>query len=151
MLFQWSRCIAQNIICILVNHHVMYACHIAIPFTVCDGSDQSDPHTSATGAATAWEDPEVNPRSSLPIGSGLYPLDPGEFKGRVAELEGRADGRRGNIQEALEDPTRRLVRTQRMRRLLGPSGNPENRARPEQRIIAVPTRDEDCRPREADS
>ncbi|KAJ1103709.1 hypothetical protein NDU88_001130 [Pleurodeles waltl] len=118
---------------------------------LCDGSDRSDKHTIATGVATAWDDPEVTPRSTLPIGSGLSPQEPGELKGQVAELGGSADGRRGNIQEASEDPTRRLVRTQGTRRLLGPSAKPENGAQPEQRIIAVPTRDEDRRPREADS
>ncbi|KAJ1149507.1 hypothetical protein NDU88_002314 [Pleurodeles waltl] len=123
---------------------------IACSETVCDGSDQSDPHTITTGAATAWDDPEVNQRSTLPIGSGLYPRDPGELKGRVGELEESVDRRRGNLQEASEDPTRRLVRTQGTRRLRGPSGNPENRARPERGIITVPTRDEDRRPREAE-
>ncbi|KAJ1082326.1 hypothetical protein NDU88_002494 [Pleurodeles waltl] len=119
--------------------------------TDCDGSDQSDPNTITTGAATAWDDPEVNLRSTLLIGSGLHPRDLGELKGWVAELEESADGRRGNLQEASGDPTRRLVRTQGTRRLRGPSGNPENRDRPERGIIAVPTRDEDRRPREADS
>ncbi|KAJ1163648.1 hypothetical protein NDU88_004103 [Pleurodeles waltl] len=117
----------------------------------CDGSDQSDPHTIATGAATAWDDPEANPRLSLPIGSGLYPRDPGNLKGQVAELGRSGCGRRGSIQEASEDPTQRLLRTQGTRRPLGPSGNPEIRARPEQRISAVPTQEEERRPQEADS
>ncbi|KAJ1161483.1 hypothetical protein NDU88_001968 [Pleurodeles waltl] len=116
----------------------------------CDGSDPSDPHTIATGAATAWDNPEVTPRSALPIGSGLSLREPGKLKDQFTELRGARMAGEENIQEALEDPTCRIVRTQRMRRLLGPSGTPENGARPEQRIIAVPTRDEDRRPREAD-
>ncbi|KAJ1108370.1 hypothetical protein NDU88_005746 [Pleurodeles waltl] len=114
-------------------------------------SDRTDPYTIATGVDTAWDDPEVTSRSTLPIGSDLSPREPGELKGQVAELGGGADGRRGYIQEAAEDPTRRLVRTQGTRRLLGPSAKPENRARPEQGIIAVQTQDEDSQPWEADS
>ncbi|KAJ1108371.1 hypothetical protein NDU88_005747 [Pleurodeles waltl] len=108
-----------------------------------------------------WQGPyevleQSNPTTyklALPHGHGsrLSPREPGEIKGQDAELGGGADGRRGYIQEASEDPTRRLVRTQGTRRLLGPSAKPKNRARPEQGIIAVPTRDEDSRPQEADS
>ncbi|KAJ1206722.1 hypothetical protein NDU88_002123 [Pleurodeles waltl] len=51
-----------------------------------------------------------------------------------------ADGRRGFIQETTEDPSRRLVRTQGSRRLPELSATLKKRARPEQGIIAVPTR-----------
>ncbi|KAJ1092118.1 hypothetical protein NDU88_005230 [Pleurodeles waltl] len=120
-----------------------------IPQAIQRRKHRSDPHTSATGVATAWEDPEVTPRSTLPIGSELYPRDPGDLKGEVPEFEGGADGRRGSFQEASEDPNQRLVRTQVKRRPLGSSGIPEDGARPERRTIAVPTWDEDRRPREA--
>ncbi|KAJ1191073.1 hypothetical protein NDU88_000390 [Pleurodeles waltl] len=117
----------------------------------CDGSDRADPHRISTGAAATWDNPKVPLRSPLPIGSGLSPWEPGDLKGPVAEWARRtADGRRGFVQEATEDPSRRLMRTQVSRRLLGLSATLENRARPEQGIIAVPTWDEDSRPREAE-
>ncbi|KAJ1194288.1 hypothetical protein NDU88_003577, partial [Pleurodeles waltl] len=117
----------------------------------CDGSDRADPHTISIGADTAWDDPEVPPRSPHPIGSGLSPWEPGDSKGQVAELGRRtADGRRGFVHEATEDPLRTLVKPQGSRRLLGLSAPLKTQARAEQGIIAVPTRDEDSRPREAD-
>ncbi|KAJ1140151.1 hypothetical protein NDU88_006511 [Pleurodeles waltl] len=112
--------------------------------SLCDGSDRADPHTISTGADATWDDPEVPPRSPHPIGSGLSPREPGKSKGQVTELgERTADGRRGFLTEATEDPLRRLVRPQGSRRLLGLSAPLENRARAEQGITAVPTRDED--------
>ncbi|KAJ1119778.1 hypothetical protein NDU88_007963 [Pleurodeles waltl] len=117
----------------------------------CDGSDRADQHTISTGADATWDDPEVPPRSPHPIGSGLSLREPGESEGQVAELGRRtADGRRGFGQEATEDPPRRLVRPQGSRRLLGLLAPLENKARAEQGVIVVPTRDEDSRPREAD-
>ncbi|KAJ1162227.1 hypothetical protein NDU88_002696 [Pleurodeles waltl] len=112
-------------------------------------SDRSDPHTSATGAATAWDDLEVTPRSTLPIGSELYLRDPGDLKGEVQEFEGSADGQRGSFQEASENPNQRLVRAQVKRRPLGFLGIPEDGARPERRTITGPTWGKDRRPREA--
>ncbi|KAJ1092940.1 hypothetical protein NDU88_006050 [Pleurodeles waltl] len=91
------------------------------------------------------------PRTAHLIGPGLSPREPGESKSQVAEL-GRetADGWRGFGQEATVEPPRRLMRPQGSRRLLGLSEPLENKARAEQGIIAVPTRDEDSRPREAE-
>ncbi|KAJ1213897.1 hypothetical protein NDU88_001527 [Pleurodeles waltl] len=85
---------------------------------VCDGSDRSDPHTSATGADAAWDDPEVTPRSTFPIGSELYPLDPGNLKGEVPEFEGGRMVEEEVFQEASGDPIQKLARTQRKRRSL---------------------------------
>ncbi|KAJ1152540.1 hypothetical protein NDU88_005315 [Pleurodeles waltl] len=103
-----------------------------------------------TSVASAGDDPEVAQRSSLPIGSALYPRDPGDVKEEDLEFKGGADGRRGDFQEASEDRTRRLERIQ-VKRSLRLSGIPEDRPRPEQRIITVPTRDEDRRPWEANA
>ncbi|KAJ1191025.1 hypothetical protein NDU88_000342 [Pleurodeles waltl] len=115
----------------------------------CDGSDRSDPHTSATGAAAAWDDPEVTPRSTFPIGSKHYPRDPGNLKGEITEFEGRRMVGEEVFQEASRDPIQKLARTQRKRRSLEASGIPEDGARPQRRTIAVPTWDEDRQPREA--
>ncbi|KAJ1180095.1 hypothetical protein NDU88_005319 [Pleurodeles waltl] len=79
---------------------------------LCDGSDRSDPHTIATGAATAWDDPEVTPRSTLPIGSGLSPREPVALKGQDAEFRGawmvgeekHPGGIGGSNPKAREDP-----------------------------------------------
>ncbi|KAJ1081875.1 hypothetical protein NDU88_002048 [Pleurodeles waltl] len=109
----------------------------------------SDLQTSETGAATAWDDPEVTPRSTLPIGSKLYLRDPGNLKGEVPEFKEWRMVEEAVFQEASGDPIQRLVRTQRKRRSLEPSGIPEDGARPERRTLAVPTWDKDRRPREA--
>ncbi|KAJ1201053.1 hypothetical protein NDU88_004869 [Pleurodeles waltl] len=90
-------------------------------------------------------------RSAYPIGSELYPRDPGDVKGEITEFTGGAEGWRGDFQKASEDRTRRLERIQVKRSRLRSSGIPEDRARPEQRIITVPTRDEDRRPWEANA
>ncbi|KAJ1127776.1 hypothetical protein NDU88_006169 [Pleurodeles waltl] len=116
----------------------------------CDGSDGSDPHTITTSVASAGDDPEVTQRSGPPICYALYPQDPGDVKEEVPEFKGSADGRRGDFQETSEDRTRRLERIQ-VKRSLQSSGIPEDRPRPEQRIITVPTRDDDRRPREANA
>ncbi|KAJ1202381.1 hypothetical protein NDU88_006181 [Pleurodeles waltl] len=89
-------------------------------------------------------------RSGLPIGSALYPQDPGDIKEEVPEFNGGVDGRRGDFQEASADRTRRLERIQ-VKKSLRSSEIPEDRPRPEQRIITVPTRDEDRRPQEANA
>ncbi|KAJ1170164.1 hypothetical protein NDU88_002045 [Pleurodeles waltl] len=112
----------------------------------CDGVDRSDPHTSATGAAAVWEDPEVTLRSTLPIGSNLYPRDPGNLKGEVPEFEGGRMIEEEVFQEASGDPIQKVMRTQRKRRSLEASRIPEVGARPERRTITVPTCDEDRLP-----
>ncbi|KAJ1180982.1 hypothetical protein NDU88_006193 [Pleurodeles waltl] len=117
----------------------------------CNGSDRADPHTISTGAAATWVDLEVPQRSPNTIGSGLSPQEPGKPKDQVAELgERTSDGRRGVVKKATEDPPRRLVRTQGSGRPLGLSAPLECGARVEQGITAVPTRDEESRPREAE-
>ncbi|KAJ1143279.1 hypothetical protein NDU88_009589 [Pleurodeles waltl] len=87
-------------------------------------------------------------RSAIPIDSALYLRDPGDVK--VPEFKGGADGQRGDFQEASEDRTRRLERIQ-VKRSLRLLGIPEDRPRPEQRIITVPTQAEARRPREANA
>ncbi|KAJ1165943.1 hypothetical protein NDU88_006360 [Pleurodeles waltl] len=116
----------------------------------CDGSDLSDPHTIAPSVTSAWDDLEATKRAALPIGAALYPRDARDVKGEVPVFQGSAVGPSGDFQEAAAERTRRLERIQE-ERSLRPSGIPEDRPRLEHRILTVPSRDEDRRPRETDA
>ncbi|KAJ1117937.1 hypothetical protein NDU88_006132 [Pleurodeles waltl] len=114
----------------------------------CDGSDCLDPHTSATGAAAVGDDPEVIPRSQLPIGSFLHSRDFGNLKAEIPEIEG-VEERRGNGPGDVRRRTPKSVKSQRQGGTLGVSRIPEVGGRAERRISTDPTCDEDRRPREA--
>ncbi|KAJ1154022.1 hypothetical protein NDU88_006779 [Pleurodeles waltl] len=99
----------------------------------------------------------MSPGSTNPVGSRLSPREPGRSKGQVAELRRRtADERRrvGNKNtedtEDTEDESRRSVRTQEPRRLLVPSAPLECGTGVKNGTAAVPTRDEESQPREAE-
>ncbi|KAJ1128395.1 hypothetical protein NDU88_006774 [Pleurodeles waltl] len=91
------------------------------------------------------------PGSTNPVGSRLSPWEPGRSKGQVAELRGRtADERRRAGNKDTEDEFRRPVRTQESRRPLGSSATLECGAGAQNGTAAVPTRDEESRPRETE-
>ncbi|KAJ1092291.1 hypothetical protein NDU88_005402 [Pleurodeles waltl] len=116
----------------------------------CEGSDRSDLHTTATGAAAVGEDPEVTPKSRLPICSILSPRDTRNLKGEVPEIKGARRIEEDVFQEAAGDDHPRLIRTQRKGRPVKALRIPEVGGRTERRTSTVPTWDEDRRPREAD-
>ncbi|KAJ1152401.1 hypothetical protein NDU88_005176 [Pleurodeles waltl] len=124
--------------------------HIRVAIGCCDGSDRSDPHTIAPSVTSAWDDPEATQRAALPNGAALYPRDARDVKGEVLVFQRSAVGRNGDFQEAAAERTRRLETIQE-ERSLRPSGIPEDRPRLEHRILTVPSRAEDSRPREADA
>ncbi|KAJ1150155.1 hypothetical protein NDU88_002952 [Pleurodeles waltl] len=115
----------------------------------CDGSDRFEPHTRATGAAAVGNDPEVTPRSRLPIGSSLHSRDSRNLKGEVPEIEKRWRIEEEMVQEASGEEPQKSVRTQWQVGTVGASGIPKVGARAERKTSTVPTWDEDRRPREA--
>ncbi|KAJ1198796.1 hypothetical protein NDU88_002635 [Pleurodeles waltl] len=99
----------------------------------CDGSDRFDPHTRATGAPAVGDDPEVTPRSQLPIGSFLHSRDSGNLKGEVPEIEGVWRSEEEMIQETSGEETPKHVKKQQQGGTLG--------------ALRILTWDEDRRPR----
>ncbi|KAJ1113217.1 hypothetical protein NDU88_001472 [Pleurodeles waltl] len=113
-----------------------------------DGSDRLDPHTRATGAAAVGDNPEVTPRSRLPIGSFLHSRDSGSLKGDVPEIE-EMEEQGGSGPGDVRRRTSKSVKTQHKGETLRPSRIPEVGGRAERRVSTDPTCDEDRRPREA--
>ncbi|KAJ1187100.1 hypothetical protein NDU88_003879 [Pleurodeles waltl] len=112
----------------------------------CDGSDRSDPHSIAPSTVSAWVAPEATHRAALHIG---YTRDERAVKGEFPERK-EEFVRSGNLQEGVSGADRRIERT-REERSRRSSGVPGERTRLEPRALTVPTRDEDCWPREADA
>ncbi|KAJ1114725.1 hypothetical protein NDU88_002956 [Pleurodeles waltl] len=115
----------------------------------CDGSDRFDPHTRATGAAAVGDDPEVTPRSQLPIGSFRHSRDSGNLKGEVPEIGGVWRSAEEMVQETSGEEPPKSVKTQWQGGTIGASCIPEVGGRDERRTSTVPTWDDDRRPREA--
>ncbi|KAJ1144766.1 hypothetical protein NDU88_011063 [Pleurodeles waltl] len=85
----------------------------------------------------------------LPIGSILYPRDPGNLKGEVPEIKDVRRIEEEVFQEASGDDYQKLLRTQRKGRPVGASRIPEVGAWAERTTSTVPTWDKDRRPQEA--
>ncbi|KAJ1159501.1 hypothetical protein NDU88_000008 [Pleurodeles waltl] len=75
-----------------------------------DNPSLKNPWQQALNHEEHVDESEVTQRSNLPIGSALYPRDPGDVKGEVPEFQESGDGRSGDFQEAAADRTRRLKR-----------------------------------------